>query len=181
LNEHEDTVAILSKSKSFTATKAKVQNCESLQKKETIAPTIKLINFQKKRFKDKVETARKLTPQRSFERLLVYSNKPKFSLETSLKRLEMIKTEGIEKVNEKSKEKSCNRRRGGKKESLNKSKNFIEKTKEGVRRTNRKSNSNIKERHKKQPTKKSDKIEDQVEVSLANELLPVLEESVIKM
>lgn len=150
---------------------------ESPQKR--VAPTMKLIDFQKRRYKNKVETARKATPQRSFERLLVYSNKPKFNLETSLKRLDMIKNEGIERVNakcrNKSKDKSFSR------ENANKSKNFVEKNKEDIRGASKRSNGNIvnKKYHKK--TIRKQRIEDQVEAELAKELLPALEETMGKM
>lgn len=171
---------VLCKSRSSTAAKTRQSihkavegTYESPQKKQRIAPTMKLIDFQKKRYKNKVETARKLTPQRSFERLLVYSNKPKLNLETSLRRLEMIKTDGIEKCNEKTK--SCSR----KKESVNKSKNFIEKNKEDAKGTNKRPIES-KKYHKK-PLKKVSRLEDQIEESLARELLPALEETVAKM
>eukprot|EP00826_Nyctotherus_ovalis_P003455 TRINITY_DN10704_c0_g1_i1.p1 TRINITY_DN10704_c0_g1~~TRINITY_DN10704_c0_g1_i1.p1 ORF type:complete len:150 (+),score=55.22 TRINITY_DN10704_c0_g1_i1:445-894(+) len=140
---------------------------------------MKLIDFQKKRYKNKVETARKLTPQRSFERLLVYSNKPKFNLETSLKRLDMIKNQGIERVNarcrNRSKDKSFSR------ENANRSKNFIEKNKEDIRGANKRSNGNTNNKKYYKKTVRKERIEDQVETELAKELLPALEETMAKM
>jgi len=64
-----------------------------------VSPTSKLIDFRKKRFEDKMALARKITPERSFERLLVYSNKPKFKLETSLRKLEYMSKQSNDKKN----------------------------------------------------------------------------------
>lgn len=50
-----------------------------------------MIDFRKRRFETKKALVRKVTPRRNFERLLVYSNRPKLRLETSLKRLETVK------------------------------------------------------------------------------------------
>eukprot|EP00826_Nyctotherus_ovalis_P024896 TRINITY_DN1920_c0_g1_i19.p1 TRINITY_DN1920_c0_g1~~TRINITY_DN1920_c0_g1_i19.p1 ORF type:complete len:148 (+),score=16.52 TRINITY_DN1920_c0_g1_i19:926-1369(+) len=58
-----------------------------------VSPTSRLIDFRKRRYEDKRATARKITPERSFERLLVYSRRPEFRLETSLRRLERISKE----------------------------------------------------------------------------------------
>ena len=68
---------------------------ECIQKKlsKKPSPTRKLIDFQKKRNEMQREIAKELKSHRSFERLLVYSNNPKFNLETSLKKLEIINTE----------------------------------------------------------------------------------------
>ena len=84
--------------------------------KQKLPPTMKLIDFQKKRFKNKTELAKKLTPQRSFERLLVYCNKPKFNLETSLKQLEKINNE--ESQSNVRKRSLSGKRKSSKKETL---------------------------------------------------------------
>ena len=55
-----------------------------------VSPTSRLINFRKKRYESKKDLARKIIPDRSFERLLIYSNSPKLNLETSLKKLKFI-------------------------------------------------------------------------------------------
>jgi HEPN domain-containing protein len=64
-----------------------------------VSPTSRLIDFRRKRFEDKKALARKITLERSFERLLVYSNRPRLKLETSLRKLEYISRQYNNKKN----------------------------------------------------------------------------------
>eukprot|EP00826_Nyctotherus_ovalis_P042192 TRINITY_DN4313_c0_g1_i10.p2 TRINITY_DN4313_c0_g1~~TRINITY_DN4313_c0_g1_i10.p2 ORF type:complete len:117 (-),score=34.52 TRINITY_DN4313_c0_g1_i10:247-597(-) len=59
------------------------------------SPTGRLIDFRKRRSATKKVLAQRLTPQRSFERLIVYSNNPKVNFETSMKKLEEVKDREI--------------------------------------------------------------------------------------
>ncbi len=60
------------------------------------SPTKKLIKFQNKRLSEKQEIARWASPHGGFDRMLVYSNRPKVNFETCLGRLEAI--EGAEEA-----------------------------------------------------------------------------------
>ena len=73
---------------------------ESLQNdtSDKLSPTGRLIDFCNKRAEVKTELARRLSPQKSFEKVLVYSNNPKFNFETSMKNLEEVKEHGIEHI-----------------------------------------------------------------------------------
>lgn len=68
----------------------KYLNESPIKSDKNLSPTSRLIDFKNKRYESKRELAKKIVPDRSFERLLVYSNKPKLSLETSLKKLKSI-------------------------------------------------------------------------------------------
>jgi len=108
LNDNTDQVIERGKAKSFLSSGIREDiikkytesvRCGSQNPEKDIqikaSPTGRLIDFRKRRSATKKVLARRLTPQRSFERLIVYSNNPPINFETSIKKLEEVKDKEV--------------------------------------------------------------------------------------
>lgn len=95
--ESDKVVSELAKLVKRTSQSIERESSERVVGSGKASPTGRLIDFRNKRSASKTKLARKSTPQKSFERIIAYSNNPKAHFETSLQQLEEVKDKGSQR------------------------------------------------------------------------------------